>query len=327
MPVEFTADSAGHEPTEMVFHLGVDRLLHMRRIGGAWAGTEERLPWTTDTVAVGGTIHANLYQAMDSSAAKFFPGHGKDELAWALADIFEYRVDMSRDLQEGDGFKALVERAVGPGGVTRVSKVLAATFALSGSEISAIRFESRTASAQYYDAQGKSLRAQFLRAPLEFRRISSTFGNRFHPILGVWKGHKGTDYAANMGTPVRAIGDAVVLRAGWAGGYGNMLELRHPNGFVTRYGHLRGFAKGIRAGVRVNIAQTVAYVGTTGRSTGPHLHFEVLVGGVQRDSRVALRSTGGAPIGGAERGAFDARREQLLASLNGTSGVVRLASR
>jgi murein DD-endopeptidase MepM/ murein hydrolase activator NlpD len=327
MPVEFTADSAGEEPSEMVFHLGVDRLLHMRRSGTSWTSREERLPWKTDTVSVGGTIHANLYQAMDSSAAAFFPGHGKDELAWALADIFEYRVDMSRDLQEGDGFRALVERSVGPGGVTRVSKVLAATFTLSGTDVSAIRFDSRTASAGYYDAEGKSLRAQFLRAPLEFRRISSTFGSRFHPILGRWKDHKGTDYAASMGTPVRAIGDAVVLRAGWAGGYGNMLELRHRNGFVTRYGHLRGFAAGVRAGARVSIAQTVAYVGTTGRSTGPHLHFEVLVGGVQRDSRVALRSTAGEPLGSSERGAFQAHRERMLASLNSTSGVVRLAAR
>ena len=327
MPVEFTADSAGTAPTELVFHLGVDRLLHMRRTGVSWASTEERLPWTTDTVAVGGTIHANLYQAMDSSAAQYFPGHGKDELAWALADIFEYRVDMSRDLQEGDGFRALVERAVGPGGVTRVSKVLAATFSLSGTDVSAIRFDSHSSSAQYYDAEGKSLRAQFLRAPLEFRRISSTFGSRFHPILGRWKDHKGTDYAATPGTPVRAIGDAVVLRAGWAGGYGNMLELRHRNGFVTRYGHLRGFAGGVRAGTRVGIGQTVAFVGTTGRSTGPHLHFEVLVGGVQRDSRVALRSTAGEPLGRAERAAFDGRRQQLLASMGSTSGVVRLASR
>jgi murein DD-endopeptidase MepM/ murein hydrolase activator NlpD len=327
MPVELTADSAGNEPIEMVFHLGVDRLLHMRRTGATWAGTEERLPWTTDTVAVGGTIHANLYQAMDSSATQYFPGHGKDELAWALADIFEYRVDMSRDLQEGDGFKALVERSVGPGGVTRVSKVLAATFSLSGSDVSAIRFESRSASAQYYDADGKSLRAQFLRAPLEFRRISSTFGNRFHPILGIWKGHKGTDYAASQGTPVRAIGDATVIRAGWAGGYGNMLELRHRNGFVTRYGHLRGFAGGIHAGSHVAIGQTIGFVGTTGRSTGPHLHFEVIVGGVQKDSRLALKSTVGEPIGSDERGAFSARRQQLLASLAGAPGIVRLASR
>ncbi|MDB4900249.1 MAG: peptidase family protein [Gemmatimonadetes bacterium] len=327
MPVEFNADSAGADPKELVFHLGVDRLLHMRRIGSAWSGTEERLPWTTDTVVVGGTIHANLYQAMDSSASRYFPAHAKDELAWALADIFEYRVDMSRDLQEGDGFKALVERQVGPGGVTRVGKVLAATFSLSGSDVSAVRFEAKNASAQYYDGQGKSMRAQFLRAPLEFRRISSTFGNRFHPILGVWKGHKGTDYAANQGTPVRAIGDAVVIRAGWAGGYGNMLELRHRNGYVTRYGHLRGFAKGVHAGAHVNIAQTIGYVGTTGRSTGPHLHFEVIVGGVQKDSRIALKSIAGEPLASADRGAFDARRETLLASLNGTVGVVRLAAR
>jgi murein DD-endopeptidase MepM/ murein hydrolase activator NlpD len=327
MPVEFTADAAGDQPSELTFHLGVDRLLHLRRSGDAWSGTEERLPWTTDTVAVGGTIHANLYQAMDSSAKAYFPGHAKDELAWALADIFEYRVDMSRDLQEGDGFRALVERAVGPGGVTRVSKVLAATFSLSGADVSAFRFESRSASAQYYDAAGKSLRAQFLRAPLEFRRISSTFGNRFHPILGIWKGHMGTDYAASQGTPVRAIGDATVIRAGWAGGYGNMLELRHRNGFVTRYGHLRGFASGVRAGAHVGIGQTIGFVGTTGRSTGPHLHFEVIVGGVQKDSRVALRSTAGEPIGNGERAAFTARREQLLATLNSTSGVVRLASR
>ena len=327
MPVEMTADSAGESPRELVFHLGIDRLLRMTRTAAGWSGTEERLPWTTDTVVVGGTIHSNLYQAMDSSAASFFPAHAKDELAWALADIFEYKVDMSRDLQEGDQFHALVERMVGPEGITKVGKVLAANFSLSGSDVAAIRFERGSASARYYDAAGKTLRAQFLRAPLEFRRISSTFGSRFHPILGRWKNHKGTDYAASSGTPVRAIGDATVIRAGWSGGYGNMLELRHRNGYITRYGHLRAFAKGVRAGSRVEIGQTVAYVGTTGLSTGPHLHFEVLVGGVQRDSRVSLKSTSGEPIGRGERGLFDQRREQMLAMLAGTPGVVRLAAR
>ena len=253
MPVEMTADSAGESPRELVFHLGIDRLLRMTRTAAGWSGTEERLPWTTDTVVVGGTIHSNLYQAMDSSAASFFPAHAKDELAWALADIFEYKVDMSRDLQEGDQFHALVERMVGPEGITKVGKVLAANFSLSGSDVAAIRFESGSASARYYDAAGKTLRAQFLRAPLEFRRISSTFGSRFHPILGRWKNHKGTDYAASSGTPVRAIGDATVIRAGWSGGYGNMLELRHRNGFITRYGHLRAFASGVRAGDRKSV--------------------------------------------------------------------------
>jgi murein DD-endopeptidase MepM/ murein hydrolase activator NlpD len=326
MPVEVTSDSAGESPRQLVFHLGVDRLLRMQRSDSGWTGTEERLPWTTDTVVVGGTIRANLYQAMDSSAA-IFPGRSKDELAWALADIFEYRVDMSRDLQEGDRFRALVERSVAPNGATRVGKVLAASFTLSGSELSAVRFDSRSSSAAYYDQHGKSLRAQFLRSPVEFRRISSTFGRRFHPILGRWKSHRGTDYAASSGTPVRAIGDAQVVRAGRAGGYGNVLELRQRNGYVTRYGHLRGFAKGIRAGTRVEIGQTVAYVGSTGMSTGPHLHFEVIVGGVQRDSRTALSSRTGVPLGDGERGAFDALRERLMATLDATPGVVRLAAR
>jgi murein DD-endopeptidase MepM/ murein hydrolase activator NlpD len=327
MPVEFTADSAGSEPKQLVFHLGVDRLLRMTRTADGWTGTEERLPWTTDTVTVGGTIHANLYQAMDSAAAKFFPDHAKDELAWALADIFEYRVDMSRDLQDGDGFRALVERQVGPGGITRVGKVLAADFTLSGSDVSAVLFDSKSGSPQYYDAAGKSLRAQFLRVPLEFRRISSSFGTRYHPILKRWKTHEGTDYAANAGTPVRAVGDAIVVRAGWAGGYGNLIELRHPNGYHTRYGHLRAFGAGVHVGAHVNIAQTIGYVGTTGLSTGPHLHFEVIVNGQQRDSRVALKNISGVPIAASERSAFEARRSLLLGSLNQQSGVVRVAAR
>jgi murein DD-endopeptidase MepM/ murein hydrolase activator NlpD len=327
MPVDVTSDSAGETPRELVFHLGVDRLLRMVRSDSGWTGTEEKLPWTTDTVVVGGTIRSSLYQAMDSSASQYFPGRAKDELTWALADIFEYRVDMSRDVQQGDRFRALVERSVAPTGLTRMSKVLAASFTLSGSEVSAFLFDSKYGKPNYYDAKGKSLRAQFLRAPLEFRRVSSSFGMRFHPILGRWKAHKGTDYAASSGTPVRAISDGVVVRAGWAGGYGNVLELRHRNGYVTRYGHLRGFAKGIRAGARVEIGQTVAYVGTTGLSTAPHLHFEVLVGGVQRDSRAALRNITGFPIEGAERSDFERLREQLLASLDATPGVVRVALR
>jgi murein DD-endopeptidase MepM/ murein hydrolase activator NlpD len=327
MPVEVTTDSGGETPRELVFHLGVDRLLRIVRSDSGWTGKEEKLPWTTDTVVVGGTIRSTLYQAMDASASDYFPGRAKDELTWALADIFEYRVDMSRDLQQGDKFRALVERSIAPSGATRMSKVLAASLTVSGSDVEAFLFDSKYGKPSYYDAKGKSLRAQFLRAPLEFRRVSSGFGMRFHPILGRWKAHKGTDYAAGSGTPVRAVGDAQVVRAGWAGGYGNVLELRHRNGYVTRYGHLRGFAKGIRAGARVEIGQTVAYVGTTGLSTAPHLHFELLVGGVQRDSRTALRSIASEPIGGSERREFDRLRERLLASLDAEPGVVRLALR
>jgi murein DD-endopeptidase MepM/ murein hydrolase activator NlpD len=249
------------------------------------------------------------------------------ELAWTLADIYEYRIDMSRDLQVGDAFRILVERQSGPNGSVRVGNILAASFANGGEDIAAVRFNSETVGGSYFDASGKSLRAPFLRAPLSFRRISSVFGMRKHPILGIMRGHMGTDYAAAIGTPVRAVGDGVVIFAGRKGGYGNMVVLRHRNGYITRHGHLRAFAKGIRVGKRVTIGETIAYVGTTGLSTGPHLHFEVLVNGVQKDPRVALRVKGGEPIPASERARFALVRDQMIAELDRPVEAQRLAFR
>jgi hypothetical protein len=186
---------------------------------------------------------------MEEAAAEL-PGEARIELAYDLADVYEYRVDMSRDLQAGDSFRVLYERSVGPRSTVRIGKILAADFTLSGSTITAVRFDSRQVGGEYFDAEGKSMRAAFLRAPLSFRRISSNFGSRRHPVLGTVRKHKGTDYAASSGTPVRAIGDGVVVNAGWSGGYGNLLAIRHRNGYVTRYGHLRGFARGVRVGQR-----------------------------------------------------------------------------
>ena len=171
------------------------------------------------------------------------------------------------------------------------------------------------------------MRAAFLRAPLEFRRISSVFGMRKHPILGVWRRHAGTDYAASQGTPIRSVGDGVVIFAGRKGGYGNAIEVRHPNGFVTRYGHLRSFAKVARRGARVSIGQTIGFVGMTGLATAPHLHFEVLVGGVQRNPRVALAMKGGEPLPASERDAFARERGELIALLERGVAPTRLATR
>jgi len=328
MPVTLRSQAADSSPSEITLQLAIDRLLHLRRTGETWVGEEERVPWTTDTVVVVGTIASNLYDAMDESAKRDIPEGARQQLAWSLADVYEYRVDMSRDLQKGDEFRVVAERSVTPGGAVRIGKVIAAAFKLSGSVIEAVHFASRSVSGEYFDQTGKSMRAAFLRAPLEFRRISSVFGGREHPVLGGWRLHKGTDYAANMGTPVRAIGDGVVVREGWGNGYGNVVEIRHRNGFITRYGHLSRFARGLHTGSRVTIGQTIAYVGSTGMSTGPHLHFEVLVNGQQRDPRVALRSSGGEPIPQAERDEFARVKDQLLASLETpTTGVTKLAQR
>ena len=266
-----------------------------------------------DTLTLSGTIQSSLFSALDKSSDGSLPRAARAELAFSLADIFEYRVDMSKDLQVGDKFHILVERLQKPNGAIIVNKILGAKLALSGSEVEAIRFESNAASGQYFDGTGKSLRAAFLRAPVAFRRISSIFGGRRHPVLGIWRKHKGTDYAAAMGTPVRTIGDGVVIFAGRKGGYGNVIDIRHRNGFVSRYGHLRNFAKGIRPGTRVTIGSTIGAVGKTGLATGPHLHFEVLVNGVQRDPKIALQMKGGDPIPSAEKGVFQALRSQTTA--------------
>jgi murein DD-endopeptidase MepM/ murein hydrolase activator NlpD len=199
-----------------------------------------------------------------------------------------------------------------------MGKIIAASARLSGATTEAVRFNSETVSGNFFDANGKSLRAGFLRNPVQFRRISSGFGMRVHPILGTMRKHQGTDFAAAAGTPVRAIGDGVILRAGWSNGYGNLMEIRHKNGFITRYGHMRGFAAGLATGKRVTIEQTIGYVGSTGLSTAPHLHFEVLVNGEQRDPRTALANATSDPIPARERAAFAAARTQLLALLEST---------
>jgi murein DD-endopeptidase MepM/ murein hydrolase activator NlpD len=315
MPIAFRSPAPDSAPTEIVLHLAIDRLLHLKREGATWTESEEQLPWKTDTIVVSGSVASTLYEAMDSSAKSVLPAQARQQLTWALADVFEYKIDMSRDLQPGDSFRVMAERSSSANGAVRIGKILAATFSLSGTELQAIRYASHTVGGDFFDASGKSLRAAFLRAPLEFRRISSTFGGRFHPILGVWKQHKGTDYAASSGTPVRAIGDGTVIRARWGSGYGNVLEIRHRNGFVSRYGHLRGFASGVHVGTHVAIGQTVAYVGMTGLATGPHLHFEVLVDGVQRDPRSALRDRSGDPVPARERAAFEQERSRLMAML------------
>ncbi|MBL0171436.1 MAG: M23 family metallopeptidase [Gemmatimonadaceae bacterium] len=302
---------------EIVFQLAIDRLLRLRRSPSAsWTESDERLPWTTDTVAVGAEVRSSVTDAIERSA-EAFPDAVRDEVANALADILEYRVDFSRDLQKGDSIRILVERRSASNGAVQVGNILAARITVDGRRVEAVRFVGDKSRGQYFDGDGKSMRAAFLRAPLEFRRISSVFGLRKHPILGIWRAHQGTDYAANAGTRVRAIGDGTVMYAGWRGGYGRVVEIRHRNGFVTRYGHLKGFASGIRRGAQVAIASTIGFVGASGLATAPHLHFEVLVGGVHRNPSVALRSTtGGEPLAATDRSAFAELKSRLFARLD-----------
>jgi murein DD-endopeptidase MepM/ murein hydrolase activator NlpD len=326
MPVVVRSDTTDTLKTEVILQLAVDRFLHLQRDTTGWTALEERLPWKTDTIVVSGTVRTNLYAAMDSGAVGVLPFSARQDLTISLANIYEFRVDMTRDLQVGDQFRVVAVRSIGPGGIVRIGNILAATMKLSGKTTEAIRFESQKVGNKFFDQNGKSLRTGFLRNPVEFRRISSGFGMRRHPILGTMRKHQGTDYAANAGTPVRAVGDGVVIQAGWGNGYGNVILIRHANGYVTKYGHMRGFAKGIYAGARVSIEQIIGYVGSTGLSTAPHLHFEVIVRGVQTNPRVALANATSDPVPNGERVAFASARTQMLALLESPALVASAES-
>ena len=318
MPITIRSAAADSAPSEVIFQLAVDKVIRLKRNGTDWSGAEENLPWVIDTIVVSGTIQSNVYAAVDEAASGFLPSAARNQLTYNLADVYSFKIDMTRELQKGDEFKVIAERRTGPNGAVRIESggIIAASFSLSGSVLKAVRFASQKVGGDYFDEDGKSMRAAFLRYPVDFRRISSRFGSRLHPILGYTRAHKGTDYAADAGTPVKAIGDGMVISAGWGNGYGNMVGIRHPNGYVTRYGHMRGFARGIHSGARVKMGTVIGYVGMTGLATGPHLHFEVLVNGEQHDSRFAFKRSSGDPIPNIERQTFQGIRNRLLASLD-----------
>jgi murein DD-endopeptidase MepM/ murein hydrolase activator NlpD len=315
IPVQIRSEAADSEPSEVVIQLNDDKIIRLKRTGSEWTGSEEKVAWALDTIVVAGTIRSTLYSAMDDAAESFLPKSARDRLTNLMAEnVYTSKIDMSRELQKGDEFKVLAERETSPSGQVRIRSVLASTFSLSGSELKAVHFSSSTGG-DYFDEKGKSMKSAFSKYPVQFSRISSTFGNRLHPILGYTRAHKGTDYAAAMGTPVRAIGDGIVISAGWNAGFGNLIQIRHPNGFVTRYGHLSKIAEGIRSGAHVKMEQVIGKVGMTGLATGPHLHFEVLVNGEQRNSLTAFKGMSGLPIAKSESAEFQRIRDMLLGKL------------
>ncbi|MDQ3427999.1 MAG: peptidoglycan DD-metalloendopeptidase family protein, partial [Gemmatimonadota bacterium] len=288
-----------------------------RRIADGWDPVVEAIQWRAEPLVVEGAINNNLYEALDTHVNDAqLDEAGRQRLAWDIADVYAWQVDFTRDVQSGDRFRVLFERLMSEDGEVRFGRVLASDLKMSGKSLTAFRYEGGGRPA-FYDAAGNSLRRAFLRAPVQFRRISSSFARaRRHPVLGITRKHQGTDYAAAPGTPVMAAGDGVVLRAGRAGGYGNLIELRHRNGIITRYGHLRGFARGIRSGSRVQQGQTIGYVGSTGLASGPHLHYEFRVNGIAKDSR-RVELGNGSPISPSERAEFERERERLLGMMRG----------
>ena len=254
------------------------------------------------------TIHSSLFQA---AAAANISG----PVALKLANVFAWDIDFAQGIRAGDRFTAEYEQIYRNGAYVRDGDVLAAEFVNNGKIYRAVRFVAEDGSASYYTPEGKPMRKAFLRTPVDFIRISSVFNpHRLHPILNLIRGHMGTDYAAPTGTPVHAAGDGRVSFEGRRGGYGNALMLSHSNNVSTLYGHLSRFAAGVRVGSQVQQGEIIGYVGMTGLATGPHLHYEYLVDGVQKDPQT-VRLPGAEALRTASLSKFRAAAAPLLSGL------------
>ncbi len=227
-------------------------------------------PFDVEVKTVSGTVENSLFE--DGEKAGIQP-----KLLSQLADIFTWDVDLEKEIHKGDSYKILYEERSRKGQEAKSSlRILAAELINAGQKMTAIYFEKQKGQGNYYDLEGRSLARSFLRFPLEFTSITSHLAHsRFHPILKVNLPHNGVDFAAQRGTPVRAVGDGIVTQAGWNGNYGKAIDVQHDTTYMSRYAHLDRFADGIQNGAPVKKGQVIGYVGSTGRSTGPHLHFEL----------------------------------------------------
>lgn len=252
-------------------------LLTVDRTQDGFQVQEQQAPVEAHVTVKSGEIRSSLFGATDAAGVP-------DPVAIQMADIFSSDIDFHLDIRKGDRFTVVYETLHSNGEPVKTGRVLAAEFINDGKTYQAVYFRDPEGREGYYSPEGKNLRKAFLRSPLEFSRITSGFTMaRFHPVLQKWRAHKGVDYGAPIGTRIRATADATVAFVGQQSGYGNLIILQHNGSISTAYGHLSGFAKGLRRGSRVQQGDIIGYVGKTGLATGPHLHYEFRVAGVQRN--------------------------------------------
>jgi murein DD-endopeptidase MepM/ murein hydrolase activator NlpD len=275
----------------------------------------------TDVIAVRGRIdadHPSVVAAMTETGETI-------QLAMTLAEIFSGQIDFESDLQPGDSFDILVEKTSHDGQFSGYGDVLGARFMTDGRDLSALRWtDPATRKSAFYDENGRSLKRFFLRSPLRFEpRITSGFSrNRLHPVFRTYRAHLGIDYGAPVGAPVVAVAAGTVVSAGWGGGGGNTIRLRHANGFETYYLHLSSFGKGIRAGMRVDQGALIGRVGATGTATGPHLDYRLKKNGVFVNPLLEHRKLPpGEPIPAAQLAAFRVQRDATLQTITATQAA------
>lgn len=270
-----------------------------------WRGYWRPFERSVAVAAVRGSLEDSLEAAVRGAG-------GEGLIAYLLSDVFQWDLDFNRDLRVGDEFEILYERVFLDGSFDSLGTILAATYTNQGKRLEAYRFGE---SGGYYDAEGRPMRKRFLRSPLAFSRITSSFSHRrFHPVLKRYRPHYGVDYGAPTGTPVRVTASGVVEFAGWDQGGGRMIKVRHPNGYLTAYLHLSRFADGIRAGRRVTQSEVIGYVGSTGLATAPHLDYRVQLNGSWINP-LSLKSVPAEPLPPEELAEFGRLRDALREGL------------
>jgi len=269
-------------------------------------------------------VHGVINSSLSQSAARAGLSHS---LTMDMASVFGYDIDFAQDIRQGDEFDIIYEQKVVNGKSVGNGPILSARFTNRGKTYTAVRYTNKQGNSSYYTADGNSMRKAFIRTPVDFARISSKFSaGRKHPILNKIRAHKGVDYAAPRGTPIKAAGDGKVLLAGRRGGYGNTVIIQHGNTYRTLYGHMQGFAKGVTTGGTVKQGQVIGYIGTTGLSTGPHLHYEFQVNGVHVDP-LGQKLPMADPIAKSERARFLAQSQPLMARMDQEKATMLASSK
>jgi murein DD-endopeptidase MepM/ murein hydrolase activator NlpD len=312
---ELVARYAANNPDQITTHF---TRLRVTRHGDDWQATVETAPLAVQVRMGSGTIRSSLFAATDDA-------HVPDGVATQLAEVFSTDIDFHRELRRGDTFSVVYEAPTADGEPitwnTTAGRVLAADFVNDGHTYSAVWFKDAQGKGGYYGFDGKSKRRAFLASPVEFSRVTSGFAMRLHPILNTWKQHKGVDYGAPAGTAVRAVGDGTVDFAGWQNGYGNIVEIRHNSLRSTLYAHLSRID--VKRGQHIEQGARVGAVGMTGWATGPHLHFEVKVNGMQQNPMTMAKSSEAVAISAEARPQFARLASGLKGQLELADTVAR----
>ncbi len=268
--------TASGELVSLYFPLNTGEMVSVvKRSGNDFTVTEQPLQLETQTSLKSAEIRSSLFAATDEAGIP-------DAIAVQLAEILSGDIDFYKDLRQGDRFALVYETFSHKGQPVRTGRILGAEFTNAGETHSAYWYEAANGNSAYFTARGTSLQKTFLKSPLEFSRVTSGYSNaRRHPVLNITRAHKGIDYGAPIGTPVRAVADATVEFSGRQGGYGNIVILKHHGTYSTAYGHLKGFASSTRKGAKIKQGETIGYVGQTGLSSGPHLHYEFRINNTQ----------------------------------------------